>query len=68
MKKILLLSVILTSLFLNGCACKEKIKYVYLKTNCPKLQTYDYNITKTKPLTLHIKVKNGKENDRNSSR
>jgi len=63
MKKTLLLSVILTSLFLNGCACKEKIKYVYLKTNCPKLQSYDYNITKTKPIILHIKVKNEEGND-----
>lgn len=57
-------------LFLSGCACKEteKIKYVFVKSKCPALQTYEYNITKTKPITLHIKVKDEKENDRNSSK
>jgi len=46
--------------FLIGCSHKPEIKYVYIKTKCPKLQTIninELNLSKDKPLKLHIKVK-----------
>jgi hypothetical protein len=61
MRQILLMVVILLlfSMFFNGCS--ERVKYVYIKSPCPKLQTYDLNLTPDKHFTIHytVKDKNG---------
>ena len=59
----------LTLLIFSGCA--EKVKYVYIKTPCPKLQTFEVNTSKDKHFTIHYKVKelNGStKNSRNTSK
>jgi len=48
-------------LVFNGCS--EKIKYVYIKTPCPKLQTYELNLSNP----LHFKI-NYRIRDTNESR
>jgi len=55
MKKSMILLAV-TPLFFLSCACKPQIKYVYIKSKCPKLQTYDYNYTKKPKLELHYKI------------
>ena len=46
--------------------CGERIKYVYIKPQCPKLQTFEVNTSKNKHFTIHYKViernKNAKSN------
>ena len=60
--KLILLSVITLFIF-SGCVKKE---YVYVKTPCPQLQTYEVNTTKDKHFTIHyyIKEKNENKNER----
>jgi hypothetical protein len=55
--KLMLLSV-LTLFIFSGCVKKE---YVYVKTPCPKLQTYEVNTSKDKHFTLHYYVKDVNE-------
>jgi len=45
----------LTLLVFSGCG--EKVKYVYVKTECPKLQTFEVNTSKTKHFTIKYRVK-----------
>ena len=52
---ILILMSALTLLVFNGCG--ERIKYVYIKPQCPKLQTFEVNTSKDKHFTIHYKVK-----------
>ena len=65
MKKYIILSIIFFgSIILTGCANsqpKEKIviKKIYIKQPKPKLETIkieDLNLSKDKPLNLHIKI------------
>jgi len=63
---ILILVSALTLLIFSGCG--EKVKYIYVKTQCPKLQTYEVNISKNKHFKLHYKVKETDENNRTSGR
>ena len=62
MMSILMLALIL--LIFSGCG--ERIKYVYIKPKCPKLQTFEVNTSKNKHFTIHYKViernKNAKSN------
>lgn len=48
-----LLLVLIQLLFLNGCC---ETKYVYVKTDCPKLQTYKVKEYNNSSITLHYKV------------
>ena len=43
--------------------CGEKVKYVYVKTECPKLQTFEVNTSKDKHFTIHYKVKEVNESN-----
>jgi TRAP-type mannitol/chloroaromatic compound transport system permease small subunit len=52
-KSMIVLALIL--LIFNGCG--EKIKYVYIKTPCPKLQTYEVNTTPQKHFKINYTVK-----------
>ena len=63
-KTILILASVLTILVFNGCG--EKIKYVYIKAQCPKLQTFEVNTSKDKHFTIHYKVKEINESTKNS--
>ncbi len=54
----LILASALTLLTFNGCG--EKVKYVYVKTQCPKLQTFEVNTNKDKHFTIKYKVKEKK--------
>jgi len=58
---ILILMSALTLLTFSGCG--EKIRYVYVKTQCPKLQTFEVNTSKTKHFTIHYKVKEVNESN-----
>ena len=58
--KLILLSVITLFLF-SGCS--EKVKYIYIKTPCPQLQTYEVNTTKDKHFTIHYNVKEKETNE-----
>jgi hypothetical protein len=49
----------LTLLLFNGCS--EKVKYVYIKSPCPKLQTYELNLTPEKHFTIHYTIKDANE-------
>ncbi len=64
--KILIFLSVLTALIFSGCG--EKIKYVYVKTSCPKLQIFEINTSKGKHFTIHYKVKETNENNRTSGR
>jgi len=57
-KKLIFLSVLTLFLF-SGCG--EKIKYVYVKTQCPKLQTFEVNTSKDRHFTIHYIVKETNE-------
>ena len=60
MKQILLVCLtVLTASIFNGCA--ERVKYVYIKTPCPKLQTYEFNLTPEKHFTIHYTIKDVNE-------
>ena len=54
-KAILILVSALTILIFSGCG--EKIKYVYVKTKCPKLQTFEVNTSRNKHFRIKYKVK-----------
>jgi len=56
--KLILLSVITLFIF-SGCVKKE---YVYVKTPCPELQTYEVNTSKDKHFTIHYYIKEKDEN------
>jgi hypothetical protein len=56
--KLILLSVITLFLF-SGCS--EKVKYIYIKTPCPQLQTYEVNVTKDKHFSIHYNIKETNE-------
>jgi len=60
-KGILILVSALTLLTFSGCG--EKVKYVYVKTECPKLQTFEVNTSKNKHFTIHYKVKETNESN-----
>ena len=60
-KGILILMSALTLMTFSGCG--EKIKYVYIKTECPKLQTFEVNTSKDKHFTIHYKVKEVNESN-----
>ena len=64
-KTLIFLSV-LTLLVFSGCG--ERIKYVYVKTRCPKLQTFEVNTSKDRHFTIHYIVKEVNESNRNSSK
>jgi len=57
-KKLIFLSALILFLF-SGCG--EKVKYVYIKTPCPKLQTFEVNTSQDKHFTIHYKVKETNE-------
>ena len=59
---------LLALIALTFSGCNEKIKYVYVKTECPKLQTFEVNASKNKHFTIHYKVKEVNESSRNSSK
>jgi len=63
MKKKLIFLLVLTLFLFSGCS--EKVKYVYIKTPCPKLQTFEVNTSKDKQFTIHYKVKERNESNRN---
>ena len=63
-KAILILASALTILAFSGCG--EKVKYVYIKAQCPKLQTFEVNTSKDKHFTIHYKVKEINESTKNS--
>ena len=65
-KAILIFLSAITILAFSGCG--EKVKYVYIKAQCPKLQTFEVNTSKDKHFTIHYKVKETNENSRNSGR
>ena len=65
-KAILIFLSAITILAFSGCG--EKVKYVYIKAQCPKLQTFEVNTSKDKHFTIHYKVKETNESSRNSSR
>ena len=48
-------------LIFSGCG--EKVKYVYVKTECPKLQTFEVNTSKTKHFTIKYRVKEKNESN-----
>ena len=52
---LLILPLVLTVFLFEGCG--SKIKYVYIKTQCPKLETFEVNTSKNKHFTIHYKVK-----------
>ncbi len=54
-KAILILVSALTILVFNGCG--EKVKYVYIKAQCPKLQTFEVNTSEDKHFNIKYKVK-----------
>jgi len=58
--KLILASVIILSVF-SGCA--EKVKYVYIKSKCPSLQTFQVKTHADKHFKLNYVVK-----DENGSR
>ena len=60
-KTILIFLSALTLLVFSGCG--EKIKYIYVKTKCPKLQTFEVNTSKTKHFTIKYKVKEVNESN-----
>jgi len=64
-KTLIFLSVLILWIF-SGCG--EKIKYVYVKTSCPKLQTFEVNTSKDKHFTIHYTVKEVNESSRNSGK
>ena len=49
----------LTASIFSGCA--ERVKYVYIKSHCPTLQTYESNLSKPEHFTIHYKIKDGNE-------
>lgn len=53
------LLVLILLLFLSGCC---ETKYVYVKTNCPKLKTYKVKEYNSSKLILHYKVIDEKNN------
>jgi len=55
---ILIISLVLINLSFSGCSRQPQVitKIVYVHTKCPKLQTFDVNTTKIKPLNLNYKV------------
>ena len=57
----LILASVLTLLIFSGCG--EKVKYVYIKTKCPKLQVFEVNTSKDKHFTIHYKVKEVNESN-----
>jgi len=61
-KKLIFLSALTLFLF---SGCNEKVKYVYIKTPCPKLQTFEVNTSKDRHFTIHYKVKEINESGRN---
>ena len=63
-KAILIFLSALTILVFNGCG--EKVKYVYIKAQCPKLQTFEVNTSKDKHFTIHYKVKEVNESTKSS--
>ena len=63
-KAILILVSALTILAFNGCG--EKIKYIYIKAQCPKLQTFEVNTSKDKHFTIHYKIKETNESTKSS--
>ena len=63
-KAILIFLSALTLTIFSGCG--EKVKYVYIKTTCPKLQTFEVNESKDKHFTIHYKVKEINESTKNS--
>jgi len=42
-KLLLILLLVSTLLFFNGCSCKPK--YIYIKQKCPRLETFELNQT-----------------------
>ena len=50
-------------IFITFSGCGEKVKYVYVKTECPKLQTFEVNTSKDKHFTIHYKVKEVNESN-----
>ena len=57
LKNTLMLILLLGATLFTFSGCGEKIKYVYIKTPCPSLQTFDVNTSKDKHFDLHYTVK-----------
>ena len=55
--KVMMLILMSALMLLVFSGCGEKVKYVYVKTECPKLQTFEVNTSKDKHFTIHYKVK-----------
>jgi TRAP-type mannitol/chloroaromatic compound transport system permease small subunit len=49
--------IVLALILLVFSGCGEKIKYIYIKTPCPKLQTYEVNTTPQKHFKINYTVK-----------
>jgi len=60
---VLILLLALTVFLFEGCA--PKIKYIYVKTKCPKLETFEVNTSKNKHYTIHYTIKDINESSRN---
>ena len=60
-KRMLILASVLILWSFSGCG--EKVRYVYIKTECPKLQTFEVNTSKDKHFTIHYKVKEVNESN-----
>lgn len=56
---LILILAFIISILIEGCSCKPKL--VYVKPNCPKLQTFKYNYkdinTTLEPFSLKYEVK-----------
>ena len=62
MKRIYLIFLtVLTASIFSGCA--ERVKYVYIKTPCPKLQTYEFNLSKPEHFTIHYTIRDKNETE-----
>jgi hypothetical protein len=59
MKVKLILPLAFTIFLFNGC---EEVRYIYLRTPCPKLQTYDLNLSEPTHFNLRYWVEEGEIN------
>jgi len=62
MKRVILI-LVSALILMTFSGCGEKVKYVYVKTPCPKLQTFEVNASKDKHFTIHYRVKEVNESN-----
>jgi len=57
----LIFLMVIMSLSLNGCTKKE---YIYVKVPCPKLQTFEINLSEPTDIRIEYNVKDINESSR----